>query len=163
MEQDLIKDVLNMMPYGFYSISSRSGDDVNAMVGNWITQVSFEPRLLAFALQKTSYTHKLISDGQVFVLHLFRHEDEEAIKPYTKSRAKNPEKLASKDYSIAPLTGCPVLKGAAAILECRVREILDIGGDHDLIISEPIGAEVFKPSETADILTLPDIGWSYSG
>jgi flavin reductase (DIM6/NTAB) family NADH-FMN oxidoreductase RutF len=163
MEQDLIKEALNMLPYGFYGISSRSGDDVNAMVATWITQISFDPRLLAFGLQKSSYSHSLISSGQAFVLHLFRTEDLDSIKPYTKSRSKYPEKLADIEYATAPLTGCPVLPGAAAILECRVRQILDVGGDHDVVISEPIGAQVFKPSEPADILTLVDIGWSYAG
>jgi hypothetical protein len=36
MSDEAIKDALNRMPYGFYSITSRSGDDVNAMVANWV-------------------------------------------------------------------------------------------------------------------------------
>jgi flavin reductase (DIM6/NTAB) family NADH-FMN oxidoreductase RutF len=47
MSDDKMKDALRMMPYGFYAITSKSGDDVNGMVANWVTQVSFEPRLLA--------------------------------------------------------------------------------------------------------------------
>ena len=51
MSDDSIKDALNLMPYGFYSITSRNGDDVNIMVANWVSQVSFEPRLVAIGLE----------------------------------------------------------------------------------------------------------------
>jgi flavin reductase (DIM6/NTAB) family NADH-FMN oxidoreductase RutF len=152
-----------MMPYGFYSIGSRNGEEINLMVANWIIQVSFEPRLLAFALQKTSHTHNLVSSGKVLVVNLFRTEDAEAIKPYTKSTAKKPEKVAKAVYTIAPITGCPVPDGAAAYLECQVRQMIDIGGDHDLVIAEPVHAEVMKASEASEILSLPDLGWSYAG
>ena len=47
MSDDKIKDALKMMPYGFYSFTTKSGDDVNAMVANWVSQMSYEPRLLA--------------------------------------------------------------------------------------------------------------------
>lgn len=63
MSDDKIRDVLRMMPYGFYSITSRRGDEVNAMVANWITQSSFEPQLVTLALQKTSYSYGLITEG----------------------------------------------------------------------------------------------------
>ena len=56
MTADPIKEALHRLPYGFYSITSRNGNEVNAMVGNWLTQVSFEPRLLLFALSKIAYT-----------------------------------------------------------------------------------------------------------
>ncbi len=163
MSEDVIKQVLRMMPYGFYSVTSQSGSDINAMVSNWLVQVSFEPRLVALALAKDAYTHGLISQGRVFAVNLFRKEDQEAIKPFSKGRAKKPDKMDSATYTPGPVTGCPILEGAAAYLECHVTQIVDIGGDHNLVIGEVIGAGVVKPSEVADILTLPDLGWSYAG
>ena len=49
------------------------------------------------------------------------------------------------------------------IFEFKVIQIVDIGGDHDIVVGEPVGAEVLKESEVEDILTLPHIGWSYAG
>ena len=71
MADDPIKEFLQRMPYGFYAITSRSDEDVNAMVANWITQVSFEPRLVAVGLQKKAHSHVVIEDGGVFALNLF--------------------------------------------------------------------------------------------
>lgn len=164
MADDPIKDALRLMRYGFYSLTSRSGDDVNAMVVNWVTQTSFEPRLVAVGLQKGCYTHGLIQQGGVFAINLFKTEDVEAMKPFTKGRAKRPDKMEQAVYTPAPQTGCPVLEGAAAYVECRMTQMVDIGGDHDILVGEVIGGGVLKDEvETADIVTLIDLGWSYAG
>jgi len=163
MPEDPIKTALKMMPYGFYAITSRSGEDVNAMSANWLTQASFEPRLVALGLQKTCYTHGLVEAGRVFAINIFRTEDMECIKPFATSRSKNPEKMDEASYTLAPETGCPVLQGAAAVIECRVQQIVDTGGDHDIIVGEVVGGQVLKPGEMGDSLTLMDIGWSYAG
>lgn len=163
MSDNPIKDALHLMPYGFYSLTSRNGDDVNAMVANWITQASFSPRLIAVGLQKTCYTHGVIEEGRVFCINLFKKEDQEAMMPFTKSRSKRPDKMENATYSEAPETGCPILEGATAYVECQVTDIIDVGGDHDIVVGEVVGAGVLKEAEVSDMMTLPHIGWSYAG
>ncbi|MFZ0544993.1 MAG: flavin reductase family protein [Candidatus Promineifilaceae bacterium] len=163
MSDDPIKDALHLMPYGFYSLTSRNGDDVNAMVANWIIQASFTPRLITMGLQKTCYTHGVIEKGCVFCINLFKKEDQEAMMPFTKSRAKRPDKMKEANYTEAPETGCPVLEGAAAYIECKVVAILDVGGDHDILVGKVIGGDVLKEADVIDMMTLPHIGWSYAG
>jgi flavin reductase (DIM6/NTAB) family NADH-FMN oxidoreductase RutF len=163
MSDKEIKEALHLMPYGFYSITSRNGDEVNAMVANWVMQASFEPRLIALALQKTSYSHGVIEAGQVFAVNIFNKADAEAIKPFTKSRYKKPDKMENVNYTEGPETGCPILEAAAAYLECRVVGKLDVDGDHDLVVGEVVGGGVLKPGKASDSLTLVDLGWSYAG
>ena len=163
MSDDPGKDALRMMPYGFYSITSRHGDEKNIMVANWVMQTSFEPRYVAVGLQQTSYTHKLIEDGKVFAINIFNNSDVEAIKPFTKSREKNPNKVENATFQDGLKTGCPILNDAAAFLECKLIEVVNIGGDHDIVIGEVIGAGVMKPGDSSVTLTLSDIGWSYAG
>jgi flavin reductase (DIM6/NTAB) family NADH-FMN oxidoreductase RutF len=163
MADDPIKDFLNRMPYGFYAITSRSDSDVNAMVANWITQVSFKPRRIAVGLQKKAYSHGIIEDGRVFALNLFLEADRDYLMPFTKGRSKKPDKMTSAVYTTAPETGCPILEGAAAHLECKVVQIIDISGDHDVVIGEPIGAGIIKAGQVSDSLSLVKLGWSYAG
>ncbi len=163
MSDDVIKDALKMMPYGFYAVTSKSDDDINAMVANWIMQVSFDPRLVALGLQKSSHTRTVIGNGRVFAINIFNKEDSESMMPFTNSRSRNPEKMVEANFHAAPITGCPVLEGAAAYIELEVTKIVDAGGDHDIIIGRPLGAEVLKPGDVSQSLTLPDIGWSYAG
>jgi flavin reductase (DIM6/NTAB) family NADH-FMN oxidoreductase RutF len=152
-----------MMPYGFYAITSRSGDEANAMVANWVTQASFEPRLVAVGLQKSAYSHGVIEQGGVFAINIFKAEDQEAIMPFTKSRSKNPDKMKGAKYVEGPETGCPILEGAAAYMECKVVNMVDIGGDHDLLVGEVVGGGVNKAAEVAEVLSLVTLGWSYAG
>lgn len=163
MSNNSVRDALRMMPYGFYGITSRGGDEVNAMVANWVTQASFEPRLVAVGLQKSAYSHGLIDQGGVFAINIFRAEDQDAIMPFTKGRSKNPDKMAGATYTAAPETGCPILEGAAAYLECKVVSMVDVGGDHDLLVGEVVGGGVYKEAETAEVLSLVTLGWSYAG
>ena len=163
MSDDPIKDALRLMPYGFYAVTSRNGEDVNAMVANWITQASFEPRLVIMGLQKTSYTHEVIEKGHVFAINIFKSEDKEAMLPFTKGRSKKPEKMNEANYSDAPETGCPILDGATAYIEFKVVNLIDVGGDHDILVGEAVGAGILKSADVGEIMTLPGLGWSYAG
>ena len=165
MSEDAIKEALKRIPYGFFSLTSRnsSGDDVNAMVFNWFSQMSFSPRLVAVGLQKSCYSHGLVKDGDVFCVNIFNEADQEAIMPFTKGRSKNPDKMKDAEYELSPEVGCPVLAGTAAYLECRVVQMIDLDADHDILVGEVVNAAILKEGEVGDTLTLPDIGWSYAG
>jgi flavin reductase (DIM6/NTAB) family NADH-FMN oxidoreductase RutF len=163
MSDNPIKDALKMIPYGFHTLTSHTEEDDNIMVFNWFTQASFEPQLVAIGLQKTSHTYGLIEKSKAFTVNIFRAEDQDAVKPFTKGRAKNPDKMNGVQYERAPQTQCPVLPQAAAFIECKLVGKLETGGDHDVILGEVINAEVRKPGEPADSLTLVDIGWNYAG
>ncbi len=163
MSDDAIKEALNRLPYGFYSITSRNGDEVNAMVANWVMQASFTPRLVVMGLQKKAYSHGVIANGRVFAINIFNKGDEEAMMSFCKGRAKRPDKMENASYTPGPETGAPILEGAAAYIECTVRDLIDVGGDHDLLVGEVVGAGILKPGEVTDTLTLPHVGWSYAG
>ena len=163
MSENEISDALKLVPYGFYGVGSSYEGDDNLMVLNWLTQASFEPQLLAIGLVKTAYSYGLIEKSGTFTVNLFRQEDRDAVMPLTKGRAKNAEKMQGAKISPSPELGNPVLDGAVAFIECKVVNKVETGGDHDIILAEVVNAEVRKPSEAKDMLTLPGIGWSYAG
>ena len=163
MSDDPIKEALNRIPYGFYSLTSRFEDDVNAMVFNWFSQVSFTPRLVAVGLAKKAYTYQMIKKSGVFAVNIFNKEDQDAMTLYSKPRAKRPDKMDNAVYTPGSKTGCPVLEGAAAYLECKVVQIVDVGGDHDILVGEVINAGIIKPGDAKDTLSLLHVGWSYAG
>ena len=163
MSEDAVKDALKRIPYGFYNLTSRHEDDVNAMVFNWFSQVSFSPRLIAVGLAKKAYSHGLIEKSGVFAVNIYNAEDQDIMTQFSKARSKAPDKMEAARYTPGPQTGCPVIEGAAAFIECKVVEMVDIGGDHDILVGEVINAGVLKPGQVEDTLTLPDVGWSYAG
>lgn len=118
---------------------------------------------MALGLQKTSYSHRLMESGKVFAINIFDKAGADSIRPFTKSRAKNPDKMQAARFTPGPETGCPILEDAAAYIEFRVVEIVDVGGDHDVVVGEPVGAGVRSGGGPGDTLSLVDIGWSYAG
>lgn len=163
MSENPVSDALKLIPYGFYAVTSRDGDNRNAMVLNWFSQMSFEPQHVVIGLQNTAYTMGLVKKSNQFVVNIYNKADEEAIKPFTKSREKNPEKFLSAKFSDGPVTGVPVLDEAAAYLECEVVEIVDTGSGHSAVVAKVVGAGVNKEMKVDETLTLPDLGWSYAG
>jgi len=163
MSDDPIKEALNRIPYGFYSLTSHFEDDANAMVFNWFSQVSFSPRLVAVGLAKKAYTYELINKSGIFAVNIFNKEDQDTLTLFSKARAKQPDKMKNAVYTPGPRTGCPILEGAAAYLECKIVQMVDAGGDHDILVGEVINAGILKPGDVNDTLSLPYVGWSYAG
>lgn len=163
MSENKASDALKLIPYGFYALTSRDGDDRNAMVLNWFSQVSFEPQHIVVGLQNTAYSMQLVENSKKFVINIFHKDDAEAIKPFTKSRVKNPEKFSAASYSDGPVTGVPVLDNAAAYLECEVVETVDTGAGHSAVIAKVVGGDVRKDFKAGETLSLPQLGWSYAG
>ena len=62
----LRRRVLWRMPSGLYVIGSRHGDRLNLMTANWVTQVSFDPKLVAVSVENEALTHALIHEGSAF-------------------------------------------------------------------------------------------------
>lgn len=163
MSDDPIKDALRMIPYGFYAITTNTEDDENIMVANWLTQASMEPRMLVLGLATNAYSYGLVEESGVFTVNIFSEENADILKQFTKGRAKDPDKVEKAEFERAPETGCPVLEGASAYIECRVKEIVETGGDHNVVIADVINADVRERHEPEKTLSLPDLGWSYAG
>jgi flavin reductase (DIM6/NTAB) family NADH-FMN oxidoreductase RutF len=163
MDKNQVSDALNMIPYGFYAVTSRAGDDRNVMVLNWFSQVSFEPQHVVIGLQNSSYTMGLVKESQKFAVNIFHKDDADVVKNFTKSREKNPAKFEKANYSDGPVTGVPVLDEAAGYIECEVEDIIDTGAGHSVVLAKVVGGNVNKEMEAADTLTLPQLGWSYAG
>jgi len=163
MSEQSISDGLNMIPYGFYAVTSQNGDDKNVMVLNWFSQVSFEPQHVAIGLQQKAHSHELIMHSKKFAVNIFHQDDEEVVKQFSKSREKNPDKFADANWKPGTVTGVPVIDEAAAVLECEVVHVYDTGSGHSVVIGKVVGGEVRKEMEPEDTLTVGHVGWSYSG
>src|SRR3954466_13256670 len=76
--------VLWTLPSGLYVLGSRAGDRRNGMTANWVSQVSFEPKLVAVSVDKHAFTHELISAGAVFSVCTIDRELREIVRKFTK-------------------------------------------------------------------------------
>lgn len=170
--KDEVARALGEMPYGMYIVGSRTGDDVNGMMADWVMQVSLQPRLVAVPLEKDTRTLANVRATEGFTVNLLA-DDSEALasrfaQPYYGSKirgrgvpaaAEIHHKLEGIDYLLGEETGCPILDGTLAWFECRVEELVPIG-DHVLVVGRVVNAAVERE---ADPLTSQITGWVYSG
>ena len=158
----LRRRVLWAMPYGLYVVGSRAGERRNAMTLNFATQVSFDPKLLAVAVERDALTRQLISEGKVFSLCIVDREDRAAIRKFTKPVEVDEEARTLNGFAFHDgRTGAPILDQAAAFVECEVRQEVPTGS-HVLFIGEVVDAGFQKPEDTP-VLRMEDTRMIYGG
>lgn len=159
----LRRRVLWKFPSGLYVIGSRAGDRRNLMTANWVTQVSFEPKLVAVSIEKGALTHELISAGGIFTVNVIDREDRAIIRKFTKPVEEDPVAATLNGFAFhdALVTGAPLLDQAVAYVDCQVRQAIDVGGS-TLFLGEVVDAGFQKPEET-EVLRMEDTRMNYGG
>ena len=153
------KAVLRKLTYGLYGVTVSAAGEVNAFTANWVTQVSFEPPLVAVSVENDSHSIGLIRAGGVFAVNVYDGGSRELAGWLGKRWSKVPDKLARVPYRLGA-TGCPVLLDALGVVECRVVGSLP-AGDSTLVVGEVVRAEVLR--EGGAPLTMAAAGFRHSG
>jgi flavin reductase (DIM6/NTAB) family NADH-FMN oxidoreductase RutF len=157
----LRRRVLWTFPSGLYVVGSRAGDRRNGMTANWITQVSFGPKLMGVSVEKTAFTHELIVEGGTFTINTIDREDRAIVRKFTKPVEVLGNSMNGFAFHDGPITGAPVLDQAVAFVECAVRTPVDVG-DHTLFIGEVVNAG-FQQAEETEVLRMEDTRMNYGG
>ena len=158
----LRRRVLWTFPYGLYVLGSRHGDRRNGMTINWVTQVSFEPKLVAVGIEKPALTHELVTQGGAFSVNTVAREDRAIVRKFTKPVEVDAEAMTLNGFAFHDgVTGVPVLDQSPAVVECAVRQAVDCGG-HTLFIGEVVDAR-FQAAEDTEVLRMEDTRMSYGG
>jgi flavin reductase (DIM6/NTAB) family NADH-FMN oxidoreductase RutF len=151
------------MPSGLYVLGSTDGAERrNGMTINWVTQVTFEPKLVAVSIEQTAFTHELVVAGGVFALNVIAQDDRAIVRKFTKPVDVD---LVARTLNGFPfhdgITGAPVLDQAVAYVDCEVRHSLDLG-DHTLFVGEVVNA-AFQADEETPVLAMSDTRMNYGG
>jgi len=153
-----IQDALLCLPYGVHIVTT-GGESrpPGAFAACWVMQTSFDPLLVALAVDKTSRSQTLITEAGLFAINfLGKGQTPLAARLGTPSRI-NPHKFNGVAWH-AGLTGVPVLDAALAHLECQVSGHLDPGGDHVIVIGAPVAGALQRREA---VLTLEGSGLRY--
>lgn len=158
MDLQLKKQVLRTFTYGLYAVSCASEGEVNAFTANWLSQVSFEPPLVAVSIENDTKSLPMIQRSHSFIINVLRNGDRDLAGQLGKSALKHPEKLADVAYTPGP-GGAPILRDALAWVACKVRHITE-AGDSTLVVAEVV--EVGMQGE-GQPLTMNEAGFRHAG
>ena len=108
------------------AVSCASQGEVNVFTANWLTQVSFEPPLIAVSVENTSKSLPMILRSRIFTVNVLREGGRELAGKLGKSAIQHPEKLSGIEYDLGA-NGCPILREALAWIACEVRHTAPAG------------------------------------
>jgi flavin reductase (DIM6/NTAB) family NADH-FMN oxidoreductase RutF len=158
----LRRRVLWKMPSGLYVLGSRAGERLNGMTINWVTQLSFDPKLMGVSVEREAFTHELVTEGRVYTVNLIAQEDRAIVRKFTKPVEVDPSAHTLNGFPFHDgVTGAPILDQAVAFLECEVRQAIELGG-HTLFLGEIIECG-FQLDEATSVLSMGDTRLNYGG
>ena len=158
----LRRRVLWAMPSGLYIVGARDGDRRNGMTLNWATQVGSDPKLLAVSVEKTAFTHELITGSRSFSVSIVSREDRAIVRKFTKPVDVDATAATLNGFPFRDgRTGAPILTQAVAYVDCEVRQAVDCGS-HTLFVGEIVDAG-FQQAEDTPVLRMEDTRMNYGG
>ena len=93
------------------------------------------------------------------VVHMLGSRQQELARKFLETSRRETDRLNGEPFTEGKL-GSPVLTAAPAYIECSVRQIIDDGGDHALVVMEVVEAEY---RQDVDPLLIADTAWRYGG
>ena len=138
-------NLLNPVPAVLITSCDEQGR-YNVMTAAWAGTVCSDPVMVSVSIRKNRYSHDIIARSGEFVMNLTT-EALARVTDFAGVRSgQDTDKFAlSGDMKLTPLKGkivrAPVLAESPVALECRVREILELGS-HDMFIAEVVNTSV---------------------
>lgn len=139
---------------GVYVVGVAHGGRASAFTAAWLTQVSFDPLLLALSISPEHASYPLLRQGKAFTVNVLHQGQVDLARHFGCRSARDGDKLVGI-RSRAGRFGAPILLDAAAYLECRVTGRM-AAGDHELVIGKVVAGEVLAPG--AEPLRYGDTG-----
>jgi flavin reductase (DIM6/NTAB) family NADH-FMN oxidoreductase RutF len=153
MEPNAKKTALRMIPYGLYVLTAARGDRIAAATVNWVTQVSFEPPLVAVGVKTDSHAHPLIKETRAFALNVLGKGQQALAYTFFKPAELKGQTISGEAFRPGT-TGSPILASTPAYVECTLETTVE-QGDHSIFVGKVVEAGVARqPEGRADDATL---------
>jgi rubredoxin/flavin reductase (DIM6/NTAB) family NADH-FMN oxidoreductase RutF len=122
--------------YGLYVVGSRSGDKLNGQIANTVFQITSDPIKVAVSINKTEFTHELISKtGKCCIGILSEKADLSFIGNFGFKSGREIDKFADIPYRLTP-SGCPLPeKNILAYIDIDICNKIDVD-THTVFIGE---------------------------
>ena len=154
------KTVLRQFTYGLYAVTAAHGDDRGIFTANWLSQVSFDPPLVALSIENDSATLDLIRADKHFTICPLADGQRELAGNLGRPKARAGDKFAAYDLeTVSTERGTPALASALGIVECALVSETP-AGDSVLLIGEVVEARVLDEGEP---LTMRAAGFRHAG
>jgi len=120
-------------------ITSADGRTLNGMTATAVCSVTTEPPSVLVIVNRTNRSHAIIRRSNAFAVNVLSAVQRDIAQHFA-SRPSDP--FGSVDYFIGK-TGCPIIKGADAFLECIVMQETEVGS-HSIFVGKVVASQTFN-------------------
>lgn len=125
---------------GLYVVGVAHGGKLGGFTAAWITQVSYDPLLVALSVNPEHASFPLLIASGNFAVSILGQGQLELAEHFGTQSGRNVDKLAAQRWQPAGC-GAPVLSDAIGYLDCRV-VACHPAGDHELVLAQVVAGSV---------------------
>jgi len=137
MAHDTEKKV-RKLSYGVYIIGANADGRLNGMTAAWVSQVSESPPMVSVCIDASHYTSEMIEKSKAFSVNVLSDKHFDLAMKCGFGSGRHTERLKDVELEFM-VTGSQIIKGAAAYMDCQLRQVIDIG-DGRLFIGEVVAS-----------------------
>lgn len=160
LDPDAKKTVLRQFSYGLYAVIAEHDGERGIFTANWLSQVSFEPPLVAVSVELDSATLPLIRASGQLLICPFADGQRELAGNLGRPKSRAGDKFAAYDLETVPTeSGPPAIAAALGYVVVRVDSEV-AAGDSVVLVGEVVEATVLGEG---DPLTMRAAGFRHAG
>ena len=125
---EAFRSVLGHHPTGVTAVTALDGEPVGMTIGSFCS-ISLDPMLVGFFVERGSSTWPRIRRAGTFAVNVLAEDQHELCRIFS---TRGTDRFAHARWSPG-LDGVPLLDGAVAWIECKIRQSV-CAGDHELAI-----------------------------
>jgi flavin reductase (DIM6/NTAB) family NADH-FMN oxidoreductase RutF len=127
-----IAALFRRLTLGVYIVGVADARQRDAFTAAWLTQVSFNPLMLAVSMNPANASYELLHASGVFTVNVLKEGQLELARHFGTRSGREEDKLAGIRWRPGR-TGAPVLEEALAYFECELMGRTR-AGDHELVL-----------------------------
>ncbi len=138
-----MKPGIYVSPLPVVLVSSGTKERPNACAVAWTGVICSDPPRVYISLQKSRYSHEIISGTGEFVINLVSEEIARAADFCGVRSGRDMDKFRQTGLTPVPSlhVGCPSVKESPITIECRVFDVVELGS-HDMFMADVVGVTV---------------------
>jgi flavin reductase (DIM6/NTAB) family NADH-FMN oxidoreductase RutF len=137
------KGALGSWASGVTVVTTRLEDMIYGITVSSFSSLSMEPRLILVSLADSNHLPHMVKKSRKFGVSILA-EGQDVVSSYFSTSGRNPTPAFDEGIDIVVReTGCPLIAGALAQIDCELEEAFP-GGDHTIAIGRVLSA-TFDP------------------
>lgn len=138
LSPDEFRRTLSSFATGVTVVTTTVGGILHGMTANAFASVSLDPLLVLVCVDRTAGMHELLPRARAFAVTVLAADQIElSVWFASRRRPSGQDQFSGIGWHPAPVTGCPVLSGGLAFVDCRLTTVHD-GGDHSIFLGRVV-------------------------